>query len=543
MMGTKSVEALERWSAQEGRLPVVGAVRAIHVYDFDNTLFKSPLPNKQIWTQSTLGTLQTEDYIHNGGWWHNPVILSSAGQGAQVEEGRAWEGGWNEKIVDLVRLSMEDQTALTVLLTGRGQINFADLLQRMVGAKGLEFDMICLKPKTGPSGESFSSTMNFKQALLRDLVLTYSGAEEIRIYEDRPRHTQGFREFLVRMNAGFGKNSPRGPITASVIQVTEQDMIMEASSEVSTVQQMINNHNAAILAGEAPKRAIPLKIGRNVIYTGYMISPEDSARLQTLVRLPPDNLSGQIRPLATDICISPKGADNNTMSRVGGVGAKVRWKVTGLGILDNRIWAARISPIDGSARVWTDKTPAHVVLAIRGAARASDSSRIGAWQPVAEQDAIQFETTVGERALLTIESETTGAVAQQNGSYLSDSTNNRKHGLDAHNDDEFPPLGATSRPQKSARNGNNGYQNGKPQQGRPQYPNNRGGGIGFAASRGGGNSGGRGGRGNHRGGGGGGQRGGQRGGRGGGGQRGRGGQGYRSLDAGVQGYGGGSMDY
>lgn len=83
-------------------------------------------------------------------------------------------------------LSMEQSDALTVLLTGRGEKNFADIIKRIVSSKKLEFDLICLKPQAGPNNQIFISTMKYKQALLRDLVYTYKEADEIRIYEDRP---------------------------------------------------------------------------------------------------------------------------------------------------------------------------------------------------------------------------------------------------------------------------------------------------------------------------------------------------------------------
>lgn len=89
--------------------------------------------------------------------------------------------------VQLVRLSMEQKDALTVLLTGRSQSGFADVIGRIVKAKGLSFDMVCLKPEVGPHGQKFTSTMMFKQALLDDIMLTYTESEEIRVYEDRPR--------------------------------------------------------------------------------------------------------------------------------------------------------------------------------------------------------------------------------------------------------------------------------------------------------------------------------------------------------------------
>ena len=89
--------------------------------------------------------------------------------------------------VELVEMSIKQDDALTVLLTGRAEHNFADIIKRIVSSKNLIFDMICLKPRAGPSSQKFTSTMKFKQAILEDLVHTYKDANEIRIYEDRPR--------------------------------------------------------------------------------------------------------------------------------------------------------------------------------------------------------------------------------------------------------------------------------------------------------------------------------------------------------------------
>lgn len=80
---------------------------------------------------------------------------------------------------------MQQKDALNVLLTGRAESQFADLVKRIVASKKLDFHMVCLKPAVGPNNQRFTSTMYFKQALLRDLVFTYKEADEIRIYEDR----------------------------------------------------------------------------------------------------------------------------------------------------------------------------------------------------------------------------------------------------------------------------------------------------------------------------------------------------------------------
>ena len=82
---------------------------------------------------------------------------------------------------------MKQDDALTILLTGRSESRFAEVIRRMVNSKQLLFDMICLKPQAGPNNQRFSSTMKYKQAILADLIHTYKDANEIRVYEDRPK--------------------------------------------------------------------------------------------------------------------------------------------------------------------------------------------------------------------------------------------------------------------------------------------------------------------------------------------------------------------
>lgn len=64
-------------------------------------VFLSPLPNPQLWNGQTIGLLQTEESFANGGWWHDPTLLSATGQGMDVEEPKGWKGWWNENIVRL----------------------------------------------------------------------------------------------------------------------------------------------------------------------------------------------------------------------------------------------------------------------------------------------------------------------------------------------------------------------------------------------------------------------------------------------------------
>ncbi|WPH04336.1 Hypothetical protein R9X50_00722500 [Acrodontium crateriforme] len=529
MSANYTVTALKRWSCKDAPLPPVDRVKHIHIYDFDNTLFSSPLPNKQLWSTSTFGQLQAQEFLHNGGWWHNPRILSAVGDGVEVEEPRAWEGCWNEKIVDLVRLSVADEDTVTVLLTGRKEDCFSDLLNRMLNSKGLDVDMVALKPNSSPSGELFSSTMTFKQALLKDVVLTYTQAEELRLYEDRPKHVKGFRDFFMDLNRSLmPSDSIRPPITAEVIQVSEQEISMDPTTEIAEVQAMINAHNAAILNGTAPPSSVPYKIKRSVFYTGYLIAQPDIERLKTLIKLPAGCPEHELRYLANNILITPRPAPPSILDKVGGIGAKMTWKVTGVAIQEQRVWAARVAPSVASSKIYTENYTPCVVLATRRQAKPIEASRIQNWQPVPDTQAFEFETTVGEKVLLRIEEEYANEDVYE--AKFPNSKNARKHPRE----EDFPPLGSTRQPNKPQfrrQNANNSPQN-PGQQSAWASTNHRGGGN---AGRGGGGPGGRGG-GGYRGRGGNGQ------GRG----RGRGGRGgYRSLDdnIGQQGYGSSGMQY
>jgi hypothetical protein len=148
-------------------------------------VFASPLPNKHIWNGPSINYLASKDLFLGGGWWHDSKILAATGEGADKEEEKGWAGWWNEQIVTLVELSMQQKDALNVLLTGRSESGFADLVKRMVRSRKLDFHMVCLKPEISPTNQKFRSTMEFKQSLLKDIVYTYKDAEEIRIYEDR----------------------------------------------------------------------------------------------------------------------------------------------------------------------------------------------------------------------------------------------------------------------------------------------------------------------------------------------------------------------
>ncbi|XXH01404.1 translation initiation factor eIF-2B epsilon subunit, GEF [Hypoxylon texense] len=408
-----TLTALSRWSILDKKLPPVEKIKAIHVYDFDNTLFKTPLPNQKLWNNTTVGQLSSPHIFINGGWWHDPKILAATGEGAEQEEKRAWDGWWNEKVVELVHLTMKQDDALCVLLTGRSEQDFSPLIKRIVKSKGLDFDMVGLKPAVGPNNERFRDTMGFKQVFIRSLLATYTHVDEIRIYEDRVRHVAGFRDFLdeynkQRVHLGLG------PLTAEVIPVAEISTSLDPVVEVAEVQHLINIHNA-LIKEQPGNRKDHLAIKKTVFFTSYMIEPADTARLIALFNSIVPEMD-DLKYLANTILITAKPCPKSILDKIGGMNSKMKWEVADIGSVQKNLWAIRVKPVPANAQFHTDNPFPSVVVGLRRGARPADVNKIYQWQAIPPEKSFVFETTVGEKVMLRIEHEH----QQQDGNQYTD---------------------------------------------------------------------------------------------------------------------------
>ncbi|UKZ87424.1 uncharacterized protein TrAFT101_003225 [Trichoderma asperellum] len=467
-----TVTALGRWSVLSKQLPAVDKVRVLHVYDFDNTLFKTPMPNPALWTGPTIGLLATQEAFTSGGWWHDNRILSATGDGVEREEERAWEGWWNEKVTDLVRLSSKQQDALCVLLTGRSEHGFGELIKRMVASKELDFDMVCLKPRVSPSNQNFQNTMHFKQLFFEALMETYRDAAEIKVYEDRPKHTKGFRDFFAEYNRRQVAMPTRGTITADVVQVYDALRLLNPVVEVAEIQHMINQHNETIIKDCPPSKS-KLLIKKTVFFTSYMIGADDIKKLLKLAQIPAGISNNDLKFHANNILICPRPCPASILEKVGGMGSKMLWEVTGTACYDNSIWAASVRPVPHTAKFHTDNPVPLVVLALKKGARPVDAGKITSWQPLPIEERFTFETTVGEKVILRIEPEDPKEDEYQ--SLFVNKSSKRKRPAD----DEYPGKAPA---QYGGRNETRGFHSGR---GRNKGGNSR----GHRAARGGGRGG------------------------------------------------------
>lgn len=200
----------------------------------------------------------------------------------------------------------------------------------------------------------------------------------------------------------------RKPLTAEVVQVAENATQLDAVTEIAAIQRMCNAHNAKILDGSAPPGTTPVQIKKTVFYTGYMLQPSTTEKLNSLVKLPPGMPASDIKFLANSILITPKPCPKSILDKVGGIGAKVMWKVTGVSCFENKLWAARVEPVPKNTKYYSENPTPTIVLAIRKGGRPADATRITNWHPVSEQDSYVFESVVGEKVMLRIEEELPG---------------------------------------------------------------------------------------------------------------------------------------
>ena len=182
------------------------------------------------------------------------------------------------------------------------------------------------------------------------------------------------------------------------MQVADQATFLDPIVETAEVQRMINRHNAQL-----PPMARPLEIKRTLFSTGYLISPSDTAKLLDLVKIPPNLAEAEIRYFANSILIVPRLADQGILTKVGGMGRKQTWQVTGFAFYQSNLWAVRVAAVPPMSPVYTAHSTPLIVLATYKNTKPELANNIRTWQPVPTDKQYILQTEVGEKVQLRIE--------------------------------------------------------------------------------------------------------------------------------------------
>lgn len=280
-----------------------------------------------------------------GGWWHQPDILASTGDGVDIEEKRGYDGFWNEDLIG--RLETEHPNTLKVVLTGRTGPLFLPLFKRILGSRRIKAHLLMLKPADGrlrPMAKAFPmndgyiqnetlmtnsgqpsneivpfTTLNFKFRALEDLIAYFYNARKLTIWEDRPAHATSFREFS-------NKYLESGRLqSAAVIDVRMLEESLRPSLELDLVFEIVNRHNAEI-GKQTQSGESPLELKRRVQYTAYFLSQDMTNHLINQFG-PTDEPS--LWKISADHCtIVPHHCPVDIMKIVGGLGSYVPLRAT-----------------------------------------------------------------------------------------------------------------------------------------------------------------------------------------------------------------------
>lgn len=278
-----------------------------------------------------------------------------------------------------------------------------------------------------------------------------------------------FREWLEQLDRRLPQIQGTGSrrfLNHDVVQVAEGCTFLSPVVEAAEVQRMINSHNSIIARNpnlnitKSPYGRLCIK--RTIFYTGYLISNAESSRLinQLLLPILPHGLadSNDLKYMANSVLITPRPAPRSILDKVGGMGKKLSWQVTGTAVYENRVWAARMTPIPATEKYYTDNPHPIVVLAVRRGARPIDAGKIQNWTPVPADRALTLDTVVGEKVVLRVEEENPNEGEWE--SQFTNKNNKRRHQQERDDDTLFP----------QSRQLPHGY-DGPPPSSRPQYSN------------------------------------------------------------------------
>ncbi|CAN6621736.1 hypothetical protein TRVA0_008S02696 [Trichomonascus vanleenenianus] len=405
----KVVSPLETYSMLsigEG-VPVVdpASIKAVHIYDFDNTLFKTPLPNPDLWSTSAISILESLHGLHKGGWWSDPRFLRGTGDGYETERARAWDGWWNDEVVQLARLSIREENTLTVVLSGRRYGQFSTIIPDMLAAKGLHVHGAIMRREENSNKDD--STLQFKNRVITDIIHYFQNAVSLTIYEDRPKQAAGFRKIVKRWAEKF-----RPELFFDVIEVYEPHKYLNPLRERDLIVAALEEHNQASERGEleADIRYSKVKLFRDRGVAGYLLDRPSRARVLSLLSKFP-NTPGSTKPAAPVngnnnyryegdvISVNSRGPlPEELLAEVGPVGTVVKWKATHVGKVDGKIWAAKVEPLDPIANPRTEHKFPLVVLVMKRKTNPTEVDHIKDWAPLREP--VELTTRIGEKTQL-----------------------------------------------------------------------------------------------------------------------------------------------
>ncbi|KAI8820569.1 uncharacterized protein EV422DRAFT_567993 [Fimicolochytrium jonesii] len=213
------------------------------IFDFDSTLFRSPMPNPDLWSDQLRGAL-----IGDCGWFQDPRTM----QPPYVPD--IPDASWyhSETVAAVFAgIARRDEDTLCVLLTGRRHDRFGERIKRIcqVHHPPLEFDLFFFREGHDPAKAPLyhATTLDFKLAVLDSLFTAFPSITHVEIYDDRKRHLDLFANRLRSLST---KGKLRSFAVHHVVHTNKSAKYMPEDSEKELVKELVAICNGRILAAK-----------------------------------------------------------------------------------------------------------------------------------------------------------------------------------------------------------------------------------------------------------------------------------------------------
>ncbi|KAJ3045402.1 folylpolyglutamate synthase [Rhizophlyctis rosea] len=380
------------------------------IFDFDSTLFRSPLPNRKLWHTELLGAL-----LADCGWFADGRTLSAPY--IPEKPSITW---WDEETVRAAResISRKDDT-VSVLMTGRRHNVFSERIREIAHSlePPLHFDLFFFREGHDPTQpRHYPTTLDFKVAVLRNLLQSIPSIKHVEFFDDRSRHLNFFTSELTALqkkqrietfNCHFIQHDP-----ALEQQMPEElekslvvDLVSRSNERIAKCRRDLEEAAAAQeceeIGGDGeegcvknlrktnkltlPRRTSasffrePIDLAERVKYTAVCLDAQSSERLLSLTPRP---AKWTVSADHITICLGP--AQEKYVEPMGGLGATVHAFATAIGQIPNRITAIKVESDPCHLPLLSFNDTPHVTLFFAPDAKAKESNDITEWTPLAE---------------------------------------------------------------------------------------------------------------------------------------------------------------
>ncbi|OMJ26120.1 hypothetical protein AYI70_g414, partial [Smittium culicis] len=229
-------------------------IKRLAVIDFDNTLFCSPLPNSDIWDSRSIGLLKGDL-----GWFLDSRTLQKPYLSNSKKR-------WVKEIEKVSTEEFNRPDTLCILLTGRSDYIYHDIIRDLLLKRNISFDMVILKenpnikwnPKNFISNKLdyseltarnkalgiFASkatnpvTFDYKMDVIADILDSFPSLDSIYMWDDRLNHCSKMQAFLEDKYVSNNRIKE-----AKVYKVDQNTIYMDLDHEKELVNYLVNDHN------------------------------------------------------------------------------------------------------------------------------------------------------------------------------------------------------------------------------------------------------------------------------------------------------------